>query len=120
MTRIGLAVAVTNAPRKARAAPTPAAARATAATATRNRLRLIRRLASPISGSSDRGKRGACAVIALLSVAPPPSSSRRAQVTFPNTGPADSHLTGERSGRVAAPPPLEGFTDQEVETSDDE
>jgi hypothetical protein len=54
-------------------APTPPRIKATTPTPRSTRRRRIRRFASPISGSSQNGSRGAWSVIALLSLAPEPN-----------------------------------------------
>jgi hypothetical protein len=81
------------APAGERAAITPAVAPAkpsTSTAATSTRRRRIRRFASAISGSSARGSRGTCTVIAPLSVAPRATASLIAQGSFRNTGPGVS------------------------------
>ncbi len=61
-----------------------------ASSATKNRRCRALRFASAISGSREKGSRGTCAVIALVSLAPLTPSNAAAQASFRNTGPAES------------------------------
>src|SRR5204863_7411244 len=70
--------------------PTVSPARIKAVRAARNRLRRMRRLASAISGSSSKGRRGLCTVIAPLSLVPPPTVKPAAQGSLGNTGPGET------------------------------
>jgi hypothetical protein len=75
-------------PRSVRVVAAAPAASATSKAATSSRLCRIRRLASAISGSSEKGSLHVCAVITPLSLAPVPASSTDRSGVIPEHWPS--------------------------------